>query len=137
MPSIHAPDRSSWLHLVSAQNWCKSSQPTLVCPYLGDHRRMLFMSLSLLFQQYPVCLVHLTLKDIHFTLSKRSDFHMIYSFSIAVHTFLMCMLTLLSVDAILLLRYMNWSANFRNLLHEVEMAPFYLKHMNSDLSVFT
>ena len=42
---------------------------------------------------------------------QRWDFHMVDNLSIAVHVFL-CMLTLLSVDEILLLRYMNWS-NFR------------------------
>ena len=39
-------------------------------------------------------------------------------------------LTSLSVDKILLPRYLNWSTNFRGL----EMAPSCLKHMNSVLS---
>ena len=32
---------------------------TMVCPYGGIYRRMLLMSLSLLFLQYPACLVRL------------------------------------------------------------------------------
>ena len=44
------------------------------------------------------------------------------------------MLTSLSVDEILLLRYMNWFTNFRGLPLKVEMAPR-LKHMNSWLLV--
>ena len=42
--------------------------------------------------------------------------------SIAVHILLMNISTLLSVDEILLPRYMNWSTNFRDLLFN-EMAP--------------
>ena len=42
----------------------------------------------------------------------------------------MCMLTLLSVDEILLTRYMNLSTNSRGL-------PFWVKHMNSVWSEFT
>ena len=44
------------------------------------------------------------------------------------------MLTLLSVDEILLPRYMNWSTDFRSLLCNEEMAPPSLNHMNSTLS---
>ena len=44
----------------------------------------------------------------YFILSERSDFHWSLTFQIT-------MLALLSVDEILLLRYMNWSTNFRSL----------------------
>ena len=44
---------------------------------------------------------------------QRSDFHMISNLSIAVHTFPMHMLASLSVDEILLPKYVNWSTNFR------------------------
>ena len=45
------------------------------------------------------------------------------------------MITSLSVDKMMLLRYMNWSTNFRDLPLNVERAAC-LKFMNSILSVF-
>ena len=56
---------------------------------------------------------------------------------IAVHTFAEHMLTSLSVDEILLPKYVNLSTNFRDLPLKVEMAPSYFKHMNSVLFAFT
>ena len=44
-----------------------------------------------------------------------SDFYMVDNLSIAVHVFPMRMLTLLSIDEILLPRYMNGSINLRGL----------------------
>ena len=75
-------------------------------------------------------------KNSQFILSKRSDFHIVDSLSIRVHALpnAFCKLTSLPVDKILLLRYMNWSTGFRGLLFNEEMAPFYLKCMNSVLS---
>ena len=61
---------------------------------------------------------------------------MINNLSIAVRAFTLCMLTLLSVDEILLLRYVNLSTNFRSLLREIEMAPLHLKHTYSVLFPF-
>ena len=49
-------------------------------------------------------------------------YHIINNLSIAVHSFPMCILTLLSVDEILLLRYINWSTNFIGLKSNMEMA---------------
>ena len=40
--------------------------------------------------------------------------------------------TSLSVNKILLPRYMNWFTSFRSLPFKEEMAPFSLKHMESD-----
>ena len=57
-----------------------------------------------------------------FILSERS-FHINNSMSIAAHTFSRCMLTSLSVDEILLPRYQNWAANFRDLSLLVAIAP--------------
>ena len=54
----------------------------------------------------------------------------------AIHAFPMPMLTFLSVDEILLLKYMNCSTNFRGLSFNVGMTPSWLKHMNSVLSGF-
>ena len=50
-----------------------------------------------------------------FILSEKSDIHMIDHLSIADHAFLTHMLTSLSVDEILLLRYVNLSINFSGL----------------------
>ena len=61
---------------------------------------------------------------------------MIDNLLIGVHTFSRCMLTSLSADEILLLRYVNFSTHFRSLLLKVEMASC-LKHMYSVLFTFT
>ena len=50
-PSLSSiiPGRSYRLHPVSAQSWCIyifTGQSTLVCPYVGIHKRMLLMSWS-------------------------------------------------------------------------------------------
>ena len=53
------------------------------------------------------------IKNVAFT--ERSDFHMIDKLSIATHTFAVRMLTWLSIDVILLPRYLNSSTNIRGL----------------------
>ena len=68
-------------------------------------------------------------KNSHFILSER--LYMVINQSIAVHGISMLQLTLLSVDEILLLRYMNWSTDFRGLSFNKEMPSSCLKHMNS------
>ena len=50
-----------------------------------------------------------------FILSEVSDFHIVSNLSIVAHALPMAMLTLLSVDEILLLRYVNWPTHFRGL----------------------
>ena len=55
--------------------------------------------------------------------SERANFYMIDNLSIAVHPFPMRILTSLSIDEILLPRYVNWSTNIRCLALKVEMAP--------------
>ena len=72
-----------------------------------------------------------------FILSNRSEFDMINNLSIGLHAFARHMLTPLSVNEMLLPRYMNWSTNSRGLPLRVEMVPFYLKHMYSVLFAFT
>ena len=67
----------------------------------------------------------------------RSDFHMIDSLLISVHAFARRVLMSLSVDEILLPRYMNFSTNLRELSLRVEMSLSWLKHMYSILSTFT
>ena len=57
-------------------------------------------------------------KDSHFILSERSDFLTVNNLSIAIHALTICMLTLLFVDEIFLLRYMNWATIFSPLPQE-------------------
>ena len=64
-------------------------------------------------------------------LSERS-----YNLLKAIHIFARCMLTSLSVDELLLPRYVNWS-NFRGFQLNVKMVPSSLKYINSVLFVFT
>ena len=75
------------------------------------------------------------LKKSHFILLEKSGFYIINNLSIAVHIYPVNMLISLSADEVLLLRYINWSTNFRGLPLKVEMAPC-LKHMNFVLSLF-
>ena len=51
----------------------------------------------------------------HFILSERLNFHMVVNQSIAVHALPKHTLTSLSEDELLVMRYMNWSINFRGL----------------------
>ena len=74
-------------------------------------------------------------KKFRFILSEKLHFHMMDKLSIAFHAFPVCRSTSLSVDEILLPRYVNWSTNFRGLLLKVEMF-LCLKDMNV-LSAFT
>ena len=68
-----------------------------------------------------------TWKKSCFISSDRFDLHIINSLPIVVHVFTRHILTSLSVDEMLLPRYM--STNFRGLPFRVEMAPFRLKHV--------
>ena len=52
-------------------------------------------------------------KKFHFIILERSDFHMISNLTLVVNICVWSMLTSLSVDKILLPRYMNWSANLK------------------------
>ena len=61
-------------------------------------------------------------KNSCFILSERSDFLAIVNISVVVHTLPMSMLTLFSIDEILLPRYMNCSTNFRSLPFHKQMA---------------
>ena len=61
--SFIASDRSSGLHPISSICCCMYVQagcPAFAWPYVGVHRSTSLMSLSLLLQQCPACLVHLT-----------------------------------------------------------------------------
>ena len=71
-----------------------------------------------------------------FTLWDRSDFDIINNLSVVFHDFARRLLTSFSVDMILLLRYENWSTNFRDLQLTVNVAPFCLKHIYAVLFLF-
>ena len=61
--SFIAPGSSSGLHPVSSQSCCmyvRAGCPAFAQPYVGVHRSTSLMSLSLLLQQCPGCLVRLT-----------------------------------------------------------------------------
>ena len=58
-----ASGRSSGLHPVSSHSCCmyvRAGRPAFAWPYAGIHRSTSLMSLSLLLQQCPACLVRLT-----------------------------------------------------------------------------
>ena len=54
----------------------------------------------------------------------KSHFHMVINLLIAVLVLHMHILTPISADKILQLRYINWSTNFRGLPFNEEMASF-------------
>ena len=61
--SFIASGRSLGLHLVSSNSCCmyiRAGHPAFAQPYVGVYRSTSLMSLSLLLQQCPACLVHLT-----------------------------------------------------------------------------
>ena len=62
-------------------------------------------------------------KNSRFILSEKSDFHIVDNLSIAIHCLPMCMLTSLSVDEILLTRYINWLTDFGGLPFNEEIEP--------------
>ena len=69
------------------------------------------------------------MKKFRFILSDWSDFHITDSLSVVLHAFARHILTSLSVDEMLVSRYVNWPINSRGLPLRVEMAPFCLKHI--------
>ena len=61
--SFIASGRSSGLHPVSSHScwmYVRAGRPAFARPYVGVHRSTSLMSSSLLLQQCPACLVHLT-----------------------------------------------------------------------------
>ena len=61
--SFIASGRSSGLHPISSHSCCmyvRAGRPAFAQPYVGVHRSTSRMSSSLLLQQCPACLVHLT-----------------------------------------------------------------------------
>ena len=61
--SFIASGKSSGLHPISSHSYCMyvlAGRPAFAWPYVGVHRSTSLMSLSLLLQQCPACLVRLT-----------------------------------------------------------------------------
>ena len=76
-------------------------------------------------------------KKFYFILSDGSDFHIIDAKSIPFHAFAWRIVISLSVDEILLPKYVKLSTNFRRLSLRAEIALSRLKHMFSILIAFT
>ena len=77
-----------------------------------------------------------TWKKSLFILLNRSDFHIISNLPIAFQIFTRCMLTSLSVNEMLLVRYVKGSTYFWGLPLTVEMVPSCLKYVDSVLLAF-
>ena len=58
-------------------------------------------------------------KNSHLILSETSDFHIVDNMSVAIHALSMCMLTLFSVDKILLPSYFNYISYNEYLLGKI------------------
>ena len=84
-------------------------------------------------QPYSSTEMATALKNPRFISLGRSDFHIVDDLTIAVYAFHVRMLTLLSVNAILLTRYVKWSIGLQGLPFNVLMAPSSLKHFYSFL----
>ena len=88
--------------------------------------RLVFFSVRFVsIHPYSCTVTAITWKKSSFILSDKSDFHMIDSLSIVFHTFARCMWTSLSVDEMLLPRFVNRSTDFKGLLRWVATAPFF------------
>ena len=96
------------------------------CCFLGSCFQNLFKT------AHNILMYGYSLEEISFYFI-RSDFNMINNLSIGFYTFTRCMLISLSVDEMLLPRYVNCSTNFRVLPLIVMMDPLCLKHMYSVL----
>ena len=126
-----------------------------ICCFVGCCFQDLFYIACSIFMQFPsgfffICFdsVHVVhsyssiditavLKKFCFILLASSDLHMIKSLLIAVHVFARHILISLSVDEMLLPRYVNLTTDFREPPFREEMAPSGLKLMYSVWSTFT
>ena len=118
--------RLTWMDFAVVVKWLYSGSFVGYCfQDLSKTARSILV--SLLFRFFSLCficvhvsevntvvLTQLQLKKFRFILSDRSDFHMTDNLSIAVHVFAWRMLTSVSVDEILLPKYVNLSTNFRS-----------------------
>ena len=79
------------------------------------------VSLKAKWCSHTVVLVWLQFRRIPIAFYPRSASYLVDNLSIVVHTLPMCMLTLISVNKILLPRYTNWSTIFGGLTFNVEI----------------
>ena len=123
--------RGKWQCNCYFVGYCLQNLFKTACSMLGSYH--LAFSPNILLKSkwcsHTVVLTTTDWKNSHLIQSERSDFNMVDNLSMTVHALPICMLTLLSVDEILLLRYMNRSDNFRGLLFN-EIVPSCLKPMN-------
>ena len=92
--------------------------------FLSDFFSMYFVCIHVVHPYSNIDTATTWKKHIFFS-SSWSDLHIVYNLSIAFHSSAKRILTSLSVDEMLLLRYVN----FRVLSLRLEMAPFCLKHI--------
>ena len=120
-----------WLYIscfvgCRVQNFFETARSILAC--LPSN---FFSTISL-----RVNLVHLygstetvtVLKETRFILTEKSDFYIIDYLSIAIRAFVRLILKMISVDEILLPRYVNLPTNFRGLPLKVDMKSCFLKY---------
>ena len=74
------------------------------------------MAIHLFCRMLPSGFVQNRTKYCHFILSESTDFHMVMNLSTAIHVLPLRKLTSLSVDEILLPRFVNLSTNTDNLM---------------------
>ena len=138
--------RLSWMTHAMGSKWPYSCCFVGCCflDFFKTARRILVSSTSIFFPSvsltskwciYTVVPTRSQLGRNHI-LTERHNFRMINSLSIAHITFLMLIITSISVDEILLPRYVNCLTNFRCLPLEVEIAPSCLKQFNAVSSPF-
>ena len=118
---------------VAASRICLKQHTTSLC----DTNLAFSPSISLESKwcNHTVVLTLLELRRIPVLFCQRPEFHMVDNLSIAVHALPISMLKSLSIDVILLPRYMNWSTNFKGLPFDYNwrviwfMIHYYFKKM--------
>ena len=122
-------ERESWISMLAARH--NDDDEFQSSFFFSNH----FVTVQVV-QLYCITDITTAYNNSHF-LSERSDFYLVVKLSIAVHVLSTRMLTSPSVDKILLLSYINWYANFRDLPFNQETVPSWLKYMNFVLSELT
>ena len=133
---LHFPQHVLFVSLGIFVRWEVSDQTTTVLCDVASSRICLkeqvafymhFVSFQGVHLYSSICTATAWEKTL-FILSDWSNFLMINNMSMAVHAFSRRMMSSLSVDKILLSRYMNKSNNFRGLPLKIEIALFFFKN---------
>ena len=123
--------RGKWLYSCCFVKCCFQDLFNIACSILVQFPSSFFsVCFVSIYVVYPYSSIDTTAawKKSRFILSDRSDFLMIDNLLIAVNSSAGCILSL-SVDEILLLRYVNLSTDFRRPPFRVEMLSSQLKHV--------